>query len=286
MKIKSNIGFRIEDPEIAWKILGDLGLNVNYEHPYQTALLFKDDPKYELLINRLVKKNIQYSEIFEMFFDDDELDKAEYYYLGLAGYWGYPQPMDEFEYLKESYDESAACPICGNGAKQVRPFLIKGKPKFGRNDILAINWEFEFLITEKLKALIEKEELTGVEFWPLLDYKKRTSVEGFHQLYVTNELPPMSPNMEFETDDLGPNPKIKLPCPCNKIGRNLAVHQMRYKRNDIEKAKDFNKTHEWIGGTYHTTQWTVVSKRVYQLFKKNNIKRVKFAPILVEAAQA
>jgi len=285
MRIKSDIGFRIEDPEIAWEILGNLGLNVNYEHPYQNAVLFNDDQKYELLINRLKKKDIHYSEIFELVFDDDELEKAEFYDMGPAGYWGYPQPMDDFGYVKESYDESVACPICWNGAKQVRPFLIKGKPKFGRNDILAINWEFEFLITERLKSLIEGEGLTGAEFWPLLDYKKRTPIEGFHQLCVKNELPPMSPNTEFETDDLGSNPKIKLPCPCNKIGRNLAVHQMRYKKNDIVKAKDFNKTQEWIGGTYHTTQWTVVSKRVYRLFKKNNIKRVKFAPIIIEENQ-
>jgi len=133
-----------------------------------------------------------------------------------------------------------------------------------------------------LKDLIEKEELTGVEFWSLLDYKKRIPIENFYQLYVTNELQPMSQTTDFETDDLGPNSKIKLPCPCNMIGRNLAIHQMRYKRSDIEKAKDFNKTHEWLGGTYHTTQWTVVSKRVYRLFKKNNIKRVKFVPIIIE----
>jgi len=280
MKLQVYITFDAK-PDRAHRILDPFGIPVNEKSQSQSATLFVDSEEHISLKESLSKNGIRYLELEKMYFEDEELDRAEYLRMSPAGYWGYPQPEEDFDlYRKESYDVSTRCSVCGNGSIQNRPLLVKGKPRFGRNDILAIHWEYEFIVTDHLKSLIEKKNLTGVDFWPILDYKKKSPVRGYHQLHITNVLPPMSPSTQFEVVTLERLPKS--PCSCGKAGRNLAVHQMIYRQKDLLNARDFNKTNEWLGGGYGTTQWKVVSARVYQLFKKNNIRRVTFQPVVIE----
>jgi len=280
MKIQTRITFTIEDRKKAERILDSLDLPINEKSNTYAVILLVDDDKYRLLTNELSNRSIHFLELCEMTFNQDELNEAEFLRMAPAGYWGYPQPENDFGYQQESYDKSSECSFCGSGAKQIKPFLVKSQPKFGMNDILAINWEYEFLITLKLKSLLEDAELTGVEFWSILNFKKRKTITDYYQLYITNELPCISPRTEFEIVNFE---RVKIPCPCGKIGRNLSTHQIIYKQRDLNNAKDFNKTHEWLGGGYGTTQWKIVSNRVYQLFRDHNIKRVKFEPILIES---
>jgi len=283
VRYRSRIVFHTNDIRLAESVLAPFGFEPNRKPgvDIHSATLFVDDSRYNDLRSLLTSKGIEYAEDQEMFFENNELEEAEFFRMAPAGYWGYPQPEEDFDlYRKESYDVSTKCGICRNGSIQNRPLLVKGKPRFGRNDILAIHWEYEFIITDHLKSLIEKANLTGTDFWPILDHKKRTPVQGYCQLHIANILPPMSTSTQFELVTLERLPKS--PCSCGKTGRNLAIHQMVYRRKDLLDARDFNKTNEWLGGGYGTTQWKVVSAKIYQLFKKHNIRSVTFQPVVIE----
>jgi hypothetical protein len=202
--------------------------------------------------------------------------------FGNNAMWGYPQPEDDFGYQNESYDPSSGCQRCRQGMKQNRPLMLLRSPKFGRNDITGLFWVYESIITEKLKKLIEKEGLTGAEFWPVLKFRKkgeRLPIPGIYQLYAGGELPPVSPKTQFTwVTDI---PK-RFQCDCGIIGRNLPDAQLVYDRTSLKDAKDFNRTSEFIGGGLGSQQKRVVSSRVYQLFKKNRIRGAYFEPIIID----
>lgn len=277
VRIQSRVSFpqsNLEDARMILKPFGFRpdprpGINIH------SATLFTDQPEYKQLIEALRCRGIHYTELKEMLFSEDELASARFLEMRPAGYWGYPQPEDGF--VDESYENAGCCPACGRGLVQNRPFLVKGPPRLGRNDILALNWTFEFLVTQYLRDLVVSQGLSGAAFWPLLDYRSRKQVKGFYQLRVEHQMQAMLKTTEFETIDTPDARKCQHPIV------NLRLHQMRYLREDLKKAKDFNRTLEWLGGGWFgQTQWKVVSAKVYQLFKKNDIRRVKFLPIIEE----
>jgi len=269
-----------EHADKAAELLRPLGFNADEKTWIQEVSVPFADDRRGLLTHGLKLMGISYTEIEYQEFDETELEAADYLHMTAEAMWGYPQPEDDYEKLV--FDPSTSCPKCGQGAKQVKPFMVKGKPGFDKNDIVAMFWTYELLVTEKLRRLIEDAELTGIEFWPLLKYRGGATseeIKGAYQLYFTNELPPMSENTRFE---IVPLPRGTQPCSCGKLGRNLRGEQMRYRRKDLKGAKDFNKTSEWLGGGFGTTQWKVVSHRVYELFTKNKIRGVRFEPVLIE----
>ncbi len=286
MRIKSRLVFRPEEVDRLRGLFDSLGVEVEGKI-MGIVYLFIDDERYPRLMDELSRMGIRASEIRTKQFPEKELDSAEFLDMGPAGYWGYPQPEDEMDaWQRASYDLSTACPKCGYGAIQDRPFLIKGEPKFGRNDILALNWTYEFLVTDRLRKLIEDAGLTGAEFWPLLRYKKNIPVPGYSQLHVINTLPPMSPNTEIVDSKL-PEAHPER-CSCGKFGRRRAFDPIfgmpvpiRYERKSLRDAKDFNLSSEWLG-LFDARPKRIVSHKVYQLFSSYGIKRVVFEPVIVE----
>jgi len=286
MRIKSRLVFYPEELDRLRGLFESLG--IEYEEKMDGIVcLFMEDERYTRLMDELPRMGIRPNEIKDKQFSEKELDSAEFLHMGSAGYWGYPQPEEEMDaWQRASYDLSTACPKCGYGAIQDRPYLIKGEPKFGRNDILALNWTYEFLVTDRLRKLIEDAGLTGAEFWPLIRYKKNIPIPGYSQLHVVNTLPPMSPNtviVDMKLPEAHPNR-----CSCDKFGRNLALDPIygvsvpiRYERKSLRDAMDFNLTSEWLG-LFDARPWRIVSRKVYQLFSRYGIKRVVFEPVIVE----
>ncbi len=286
MRIRSRLVFRPEELDRLRGLFDSLEIDVE-EKIVGIVYLYIDDERYPCLMDELQRMEIRPTDMREKQFTVKELDSAEFLCMSQAGYWGYPQPEEEMDaWQRASYDLGTACPKCGFGAIQDRPFQVKGLPRFGRNDILALNWTYEFLVTDRLRKLIEDAGLTGAEFWPLLRYKKNMLVPGYSQLHIVNTLPPMSPTTEIvdaKLPEAGPKR-----CTCGKFGRNRALDPIygvavpiRYGRQSLRDAKDFNETSEWLG-LYDARPERIVSHKVYQLFSRHNIKRVVFEPVIVE----
>ena len=85
-------------------------------------------------------------------FSKEEVSAAKWLQLLPDWHRGYPQPReDHFGYLQATYDLSEYCEKCGVGNKQNAPFQMRGEPKWGRNEILQLNWVFdEFFVTPRL----------------------------------------------------------------------------------------------------------------------------------------
>ncbi|MGQ9587761.1 MAG: hypothetical protein ACUVT7_05195, partial [Thermoplasmata archaeon] len=180
VRTQSRVNFILDSFEEARRILEPLGFRPDTRPGINihSATLFTDQPEYKQLTEALTRHGIHYTELKELSFSEEELANAQFLEMHPAGYWGYPQPEDGFK--DESYEKPGHCPACGRGLLQNRPFLVRGPPRLGRNDILAMNWTFEFIITQNLRDWIVRHKLSGADFWPLLDYRTRKPIKGFY----------------------------------------------------------------------------------------------------------
>ena len=264
MRIQSKIIFHME-PSSAEKILVPLGLPVKKTDTMQVVNIFVDLSQYIDLITTLTSMKVYFSD------RQEEIEESELLTIIPNAYCGYPQPDMDGSFREISYDINSACSKCSNGMIQNAPLRMV-KPKLGKNDITGIHWVYEYVITLKLKNLIEQAGLTGHEFWPLIDHKKKTPFEELYQLFIKNVMPPMSTKANIVR-----SPGIEL-CDCGKTGFMLKGIPA-YERESLKSIQDFNKTHEWLGGMKGTWQLPIVSKRVYDLVKENNIRGVRFEPV-------
>jgi len=128
-------------------------------------------------------------------------------WLALAPTWhcGYPQPEDG--YLEVTYDLSGYCPACGIGAVQRGPFRMKGEPKWGRNEILQLNWVFgEFFAKPALWS--RAFERVGVQSRAVLDADRASPLSTVVQLVVADEVDVDAAGLPFETCSRCHRPKL------------------------------------------------------------------------------
>ncbi len=107
----------------------------------------EDHPNWEALATRFQKWNA--SDLLRTEFSKKELGAAEWLQLVSDWHHGYPQPDDgRFGYRNVTYDLTDWCEQCGVGMKQKAPFQMEGEPRWGKNDILQLNWVFdEYFVT-------------------------------------------------------------------------------------------------------------------------------------------
>lgn len=282
MRTRARITFREDDASKANEILRPFGFKASRNTFIHLATVFTDEGRYGELIVELKRLGIDYRVQEEKVFDRNELRAAEYLLLASATLWGYPQPEDNFGYKDASFDMLTACPLCGQGANQAKPLMVRGRIGLGKKDITAMFWIYELIVSSRLRLLTESAGLTGVKFWPLLRYRSGRPGEpipGYYQLLINSIMPPASGTTVFPVVTL---PRGIQACSCGRTGHNWPVNQLRYKRNDLAAARDFNKTFEWLGGGLDTSQLKVVSSRVYEMFVKNKVKGPVFEPVIVQ----
>lgn len=269
MRVKSQLVFHA-NPNYVESLFQKYKQKLTKNDTMQVVYFFIDTPEYMEFKHILEDMKIDYSEFKEVTYSKDELDKAQLLRMIPKNYCGYPQPEDEYEEV--SYEMNSRCPICLQGGIQKAPFRML-KPKMGANDISGIHWVCEYVITHKLRDLIERENFLGIEFWPIIHHKSNMEIEGVCQLYITNVMPQMDPKSEI----------VRAPgidaCKCGKKGYYMPDSEPIYEKSTLNNIKDLNKTSEWLGGAHSTWQLPIVSNRFYEFIKKEKIKGVWFIPI-------
>lgn len=82
-------------------------------------------------------------------FTKAEIAKAAWVELVPNWFHGYPEPdSDDFGYRHTTYDDSAFCPECGVGLRQVAPFRMAKEPKWGTRSLLQLHWVYDEFFAE------------------------------------------------------------------------------------------------------------------------------------------
>lgn len=120
-------------------------------------------------------------------FSAEELSEAAWLELRADWHYGYPQPDERnFGYLAATYDLSDFCGQCGIGLKQKAPFQMKGEPKWGRNNILQLNWVFdEYFVRPEIWVNVFEPQ--GIRSRPVFNARDGT-LRSVVQLVIDDEV--------------------------------------------------------------------------------------------------
>lgn len=152
MKIKHTITF--SDNEEVREALISAGVPLRLENILNVKIS-EDDPKWPV-VAELMKKH-KYFEFCTTDFTLNELKSASWLKVTPIWHHGYPQPDRDFGYLDITYDLAGYCEECGIGAVQKAPFRFSREPKWGRRQILQVNWVFdEYFVTPELWKTVFK----------------------------------------------------------------------------------------------------------------------------------
>jgi hypothetical protein len=195
-------------------------------------------------------------------FSKSELESARNLRVFSSWHWGYPQPEDDFPSSK-TYDLSSYCGACGVGAIQVRPFILKGEPRWGSRSLLSLNWVFGelFVKPEVWRALLLP---LGVKARPVLDGKSRTLTQVV-QVEITE-------SVELDVSGLTP-----MRCPdCTRIKyewpvRGYALAPIVAPEHAIARST------QWFGSGAAANNSLIASAPVYSALKE--LAGVSFQPV-------
>jgi len=87
---------------------------------------------------------VDYVDIVDTIFSKAEISAADHFEIVPGWHHGYPQPRDDvFGFRERTYDLQHYCKLCGVGLIQDSPFQMVGEPKWGRRNIMQLNWIFD-----------------------------------------------------------------------------------------------------------------------------------------------
>jgi predicted aspartyl protease len=138
------------------------------------------------------------------------------------------------------------------------PVVFKQQDGDKLQDVLDTGWSSLYLISDKMKAVLEENEITGWKTFAVKVFdRKEQEIKGYHGLSITGKCGPVDYNKSTEIIEkqLVPNG------PVVRYGKGLYVGLDEWDSSDIfipEKSG-----------------WIVVTKRTAEALKKNKLANIK-----------
>src|SRR5690606_7286472 len=90
------------------------------------------------------------------YYEKSDINEAKWF-ITSTGEYQYPQPEDDFGYLKATFNLDNYCRLCGIGKVQNAPFRLKAEPKQYNNQFWGLHWEFQSVfVRQETKSILEK----------------------------------------------------------------------------------------------------------------------------------
>jgi len=201
-------------------------------------------------------------------FTEAELAAASFLQM-LGGQHGYPQPSDDFGYLKVTYDLKDYCAACGIGKEQAAPFRMQGEPKWGKNRILQLNWVYDayFVSPSTWEDVFSP---LGVGKLSVVDHRTGIDLRTVVQL------------------DIQDVARASLACDaeypfevCATCGRKklLPITRGFFPGFTTAPAISIGKTQEYFGSGASAWHAVVVSRDVYKAIQGHQLRGAMFVPL-------
>jgi hypothetical protein len=195
-----------------------------------------------------------------------------------------------------TFDLGEACPVCATGCRQTSALFIRGEeaPKLeGHRAAQTCFWHI--LIDDPLAAALEDASVTGLllrSVYAVMPDRRQVKLR-WKQLVSENVLPRWSSS----TSGILRKRQTKTLAPCEVCGRNgfvttsEAPTRVVYRGSDLRGALDVNATWEnyWSASVQKpfrervlSRPWTIVTPKVYRIFRDAGVTEVDFHPIRVE----
>jgi ribosomal protein L37E len=202
-------------------------------------------------------------------FTSSEVARARWLELEPTWHHGYPQPdPDNFGFRHATYDLSQHCAVCGVGKRQCAPFQMKREPKWGRKEILQLNWVFdEYFVTPNLWR--EVFAPSGIASRAVCNTKGE-ELEGVVQLVIGGEVEIVEKGLASEV--------------CSRCGRQkfLPVTAGPFPALRNEPNVPLAKTAEFFGSGGSAHRGVVISQELWRKFVAYKGKGASVRPVKAE----
>lgn len=271
MKKIHNITFSGKDREsLIRSKLQALGIKVN-----SYLINFKIDENHPqwFAVKALMKEFKVAIDMCHVQFTHKELRAASWLAMKLAWHHGYPQPEDK--YREETYNLRNHCEKCGIGKVQKRPFHIKGEPKWGKRQVVQLNWVFdEYFVKPDVYEQVFKPK--GIECIPVIHYRTGKTLETVVQLKVDT-----IPN---EPLDIGDFPYEVCP-KCHRKKYFPILSSAFPPMKSVPRHLHAVKSQEHFGSGAAAFQAFFISQALYAEIYRHKLKGVDFVVVEKESNQ-
>ena len=244
--------------------------------------LYEDMVSFEKILNEI--KSFELLEQVSTEFEKNDMDNAEWYEI-FAPPSQYPQPEDDWRYMKLVFDLSNWCPYCNTGKIQNNPYRLKKGPKQKSNQFWGIFWEEEALFCgEAIKTIFEKEKIRGIHFTQPVN-KKNIPFEGYYQIMIEKTLDNGfdQNNTEAIVCNNKNYPKKNYELEVNHCGKvkyeNVNRGGYTFNKDVFSSKNDLYLSSEWFGSGWQAYRLSIISKKIYEIILKHKLKGLTVEPI-------
>jgi hypothetical protein len=198
-------------------------------------------------------------------FSQREIEAARWLSVEPDWHHGFPQPEDDFGYIRTTYDPASYCDECGVGAVQRAPFVMSGEPKWGTRGILQLNWVFdEFFVTPEVHETVFAPH--GIGLRPVRN-GRGAELRSVVQLVVEERVSVDTRGLECQK--------------CARCGRvkYLPVTRGPLPRLMAEPRGHVSRTTEWFGSGGEAHNEIIVSQALARAIGEAGVKGVSFSPV-------
>jgi hypothetical protein len=275
MRIKHRYTVRLDDYTEEIKKFLDAS-KMKYDISDGTALLtveiFEDADCWQPLNDLMnMHKAVSFSTCI---FTTKEMEEAQW--LRIRSKWRqlYPQPEDNYEYKRITYD--GFCSDCGCCLTQKENIRAKRTVKWGTRYFVMLNWiEDEMFASDDAVQLLESLNLRGISFTEVLDHRTNMPLSNIKQIRIAEIL---KPGMILNSNDYVKKKK------CAKCGTEKYVlsgkTKLRFSEHVFPESADFVKTSEHFGDGLMCARLILVSQNVYKAINAKKMhKDLIFEPV-------
>jgi hypothetical protein len=246
--------------------------------------LYENTPNFDILKQELSKFKIepQIGTVYE----NADIKHAQWFIVN-TGTYQYPQPEDDFGYLKATFNLDNYCQLCDIGKMQNAPYRLKTEPKQLYNQFWGLHWAFEALfVRQETKNILEREQIKGIRFSNPVVHKKNIPVEGFYQLHIDTILSKGFDNYNAKTitckvnNEENCNTNPALPC-CGRIKfHHPMIGGYLFDKSIFNIDFDIAESNEYFGSAGSANRLQIVSKKFKEIIERNKLKGLSFIPII------
>ncbi len=274
----------LDNYNISYKYKEDLNCVIS-TFKYQIEFyLHEDNPNFYALkkeIGRYLEPDYIGTE-----YEKVDIANAEWFVVN-TGEYQYPQPEDDFGYLKATFNLDNYCKWCGIGKIQNAEYRLKTEPKQHNNQFWGLHWDFDAIfVRQEAKNILKREKIRGVRFSNPVLHKKNTPIEGFYQLHIDTVLNKGFDKYNTKTitcilnneENCNTDPTIKY---CGRIKyHHPMIGGYLFDKKIFDNQYDIVETNEYFGSGGSASRLHIVSKRFKTIVEKNILKGLSFIPIM------
>jgi len=186
--------------------------------------------------------------------------------IGSDWHYGYPQPEGAFGYLTTTFDLTNHCAACGIGKKQSSPFRMKGEPKWGKRQMMQLNWVFDVFFTQP-QTWESVFAPFGIAATQVLNHRTDKPLDTVVQLSIDSDV--TIPNLDQPSEA----------CPaCGRV-KFIPISRGMFPALNGMRGLHLAKTQEYFGSGASAWNAVIVSAELYQALDKANVRGVYFSPV-------